>query len=1316
MSVRGATTSIHVEGGLLSEDTLARIAALDSDVPGLRPEDYHLAPGERLAEAASRAWARLSAAWRAFRAELARAPIGEPQTTLTREKLLLPLFQELGYGRLVAARAHDIDGRSYAISHGWGQVPIHLLGAGVSLDDRTEKVAGAAKMSPHGLVQDFLNRSEPHRWGFVSNGLLLRLLRDHQSLTRQAFIQVDLESLFDGERFADFALLYLLAHQSRFEGDSPDATWLEKWFLLSRESGVRALDDLRAGVERALRALGQGFHRKNESLRKELAEGTYETAEYYRELLRLVYRLIFVFSAEDRLVEGRPALLHPDAPAEAVERYLRFYSTRRLRRLAGEMRGSPHVDLWQGLRLVLAGLHDGCPALALPALGSFLFGPVATRKLSGLELANSDLLAAVHALAYLERGGVRNAIAWRAVAADELGSIYESLLELHLVIEPGGGVDLVTAAGHERKKTGSYYTPTSLVDCLLDSALEPVLDDAVKGKDRSGQERGLLDLKVCDPACGSGHFLVAAARRIARRLARIRTGDDEPSPRHLQTALRDVVGRCLYGVDISDMAVELCKVALWMEALEPGKPLSFLDAHIQQGNSLLGATPALLSRGIPDDAWTALEGDDKVVAKNLKKRNREARKSAQQSFFAQLADAAASLSDSARAAGCLKADTLADIRDCELRWQELVGSKEYQDARFLADLWSAAFVWPATEEMEELAPTHDLFLRAAKDIATVPKKTRREANRLAAQYSFFHWHLAFPQAFTPDLQPADDDPCGWSGGFDAVLGNPPWERVNIKKAEFFASRSPEIARAENAASRAKLISSLPERDPTLWRAWQEAFRQADSEGQFARSSGRYPLCGRGDINTYSLFAELNRSLMSARGRVGCILPSGIATDDTTKDFFADLVDSAQLFSLYHFENEGLVFPGVHHAFRFCLVTLANGLSHNHEADLVFYARQVGHLHDSERHVRLAAIDFAVLNPNTKTCPTFRWRRDAEISKQIYRLLPVLDSEGTAGSPWRVRLGRMFHMADDSHLFHSRGQLEREGCRLEGNVFVRRKERFLPLYEAKMIHHYDHRFATYEGQTEAQANQGKCPELDDAAHANPNYLSIPYYWVAESELESNLADKWPRGWLLGWRDICRASDSRTVICSIFPRTAVGHTTPLIVGDAFHATGAACLLSSMSSIVLDYCARQKIGGTHLTFAYLKQFPVPPPDAFEDRCPWSRGTYAKWITPRVLELTYTSWDLQPFARDLGRDGPPFRWDPARRALLRAELDAAFFHLYGISRDDTDYILSTFPVLRAREERDLGEYRTRRLILEQYDTLADSRSGRLPAGSSGI
>ncbi len=1263
--------SFHTEGGLLSADTLARIAALDAAIPGLRPGDFHLAPGETLGEAASRAWSRMSASWRAFRAGLEGLPAGDPATTLTRERFLLPLFHELGYGRLVAARTREVreggsdgDGsggiREYALSHGWGRVPIHLLGARVSLDDRTEKVAGAARMSPHSLVQDFLNRSDDHLWGVVSNGRELRLLRDHRSLTRQSYVGVDLESLFEGERFADFALLYVLCHQSRLEAEQPESTWLEKWFQLSRESGVRALDDLRAGVEKAIEALGRGFlkHPSNETLRRDLAEGTCDKIEYYRELLRLVYRLIFVFAAEDRVVEGKPSLLDPVAPADVVDRYLRFYSTSRLRHLAGQTRGGPHGDLWEQLRLVFGGLHEGCAPLGLPGLGSFLFGRDATRMLDRCELANSDLLAAVNAIAYLERGGVRHVIAWRSVASEELGAIYESFIELFPVLGANGVFELQAAAGNQRKKTGSYYTPASLVETLLDSALEPVLDAAVEGKSRASQEQALLELKVCDPSCGSGNFLVGAARRIARRLAATRTGDEAPSPRHVQAALRDVVGRCLYGVDNNEMAVELCKIALWMEAIEPGKPLSFLDSHIQRGNSLFGATPALLARGIPDEAWTDLTGDDKAVVRLLRKRNREARKSGQMTLFPQLAEAAASLSRAAAPAGCLQTDTLADIRACETRWQEFVNSPDYKQARQLADLWCAAFVWPATEDMAEFAPTQDLWDRAGRNSAAIPAKTKRQVARLSDEYVFFHWHLAFPQVFAVDVERGLDTACGWTGGFNVVLGNVPWEHVELKEIEWFASRSPDIAKAENASKRKTMIKRLEEDDPTLFARYQADLRAVDGAAHFVRRSGRFPLSARGRVNTYALFAELDRFLMGARGRVGCILPSGIATDDTTKELFANLVSSHQLASLFHFENEGLLFPEVHHAFRFCLVTLARDLSANHETDLVFYARQVRDLDVAQRHVTLSASDFAVLNPNTRTCPTFRWRRDADINKAIYRRFPVLWREDAEdGNPWGLRFTQgLFNMASDSALFCSRDQLESESFRLDGNIFARRKERYLPLYEAKMIHHYDHRFATYEGQTDAQANQGKCPELDDAAHADPRWVPLPYYWVAESEVESRLADKWPHSWLLGWRDICRASDVRTVICSLFPRTAVGHTTPLVLGDAFDAEGAACLLAALSSLCLDYLARQKVGGTHLTFAYMKQLPIPTPDELRRPCPWFAGTYAGWLIPRVLELTYTSWDLQPFARPRARR-PTLRMErgstrPASRRARRRVL----------------------------------------------------------------
>lgn len=931
------------------------------------------------------------------------------------------------------AKALEIDGRSYAISHAWGDTPIHLLGARVSLEERTVGHAGAAKSSPHGLVQDLLNRSEPHLWALLSNGLVLRLLRDHHSLTSQAYVEINLEALFEGERYADFLLMWLVFHQSRIEprDGRVDQCWLEQWFALSREQGLAALDDLRDGVVAAIEALGNGFLRnpQNQTLHRDLADGALDKQDYYRELLRLAYRLIFLFSAEDRGV-----LLDPAAPDAARDRYRRFYATRRLRDLAGQTRGGPHGDLWQALRAVMNGLSDGCRPLALPALGSFLWEREALPHLDRCDLANTDLLAAIRALSYLERHKQRFPVSWRTVAADELGSIYESLLELHPKLDAGAGTfELATAAGNERKKTGSYYTPTSLVDCLLDSALDPVIDAAVKGKSRADAEVALLALKIVDPACGSGHFLVAAGRRLARRLARVRTGDDEPSPRELQRAVRDVVGRCIYGVDLNDMAVELCKVALWMEAVEPGKPLSFLDAHIQHGNALIGATPALIARDIPDDAWDPIEGDDKTIARALKKRNREARKVAKQSgqsdMFAIVASSGGghNLATAARDALAGGDDAVADVRARKRRWEALQSSQAFRDAVFVADTWCAAFVWPKQEgPLAAEAPTDDAFGRIRKEPAAASKPLRLEVGKLAGQYTFFHWYLAFPDVFTPRPLSGEGDILGVEGGFDCILGNPPWERVKLQEKEFFAGKQDAIANAENASLRKKLIAKLPETDPALWEA-----------------------CGRGDVNTYSLFAELNRSLMRVTGRVGCITPPGIATDDTTKLFFGSLVDTGELSAFYEFENEDRLFPAVDHRVHFSLIGMARGRA-TPTADIVFNIRQVSQLADPTRHIELFPADFLALNPNTRTCPTFRWRRDAEINKAIYERVPVLwrESDDASGNPWGIKFQAMFHMSGDSESFKSRRQCESEGYRLVGNVFERQDMRRLPLYEAK----------------------------------------------------------------------------------------------------------------------------------------------------------------------------------------------------------------------------------------------------------------------------
>ncbi|MCZ7652512.1 MAG: N-6 DNA methylase [Thermoanaerobaculia bacterium] len=770
-------SAFRSEGGLLPADFLGRLREDTPGIDGTGPEQYHLVPGERPKEAISTAWRQLREAWHHFRGALEKLPAGDRATAVTRERWLLPLFSTLGFGRLQAARgAVEIAGRSYPISHLWHQVPLHLVGAGVDLDARTKGLAGAATASPHSLLQEYLNRSDHALWGVVSNGLKLRLLRDNATLTRQAYVEFDLEAIFTGAAYTDFALLWKLLHESRFEGERPEECWLERWSKSAREQGVRALDSLRRGVEEAILALGRGFlgWPGNRALRDRLRDGELSKEEYYRQLLRAVYRLILLFAAEDRDL----LLLAPGAAApKARDLYAQAYSTARLRRLAEKRKGSRHPDLWHGLAVVLRALGGtGAPELALPPLGGFLFSASAAPDLDAAEISNRDLLDAVRALAFTRTyGRIPRPVDYRNLGPEELGSVYEALLELHpeITLQPAG-FELASAAGNERKTTGSYYTPTALIECLLDSALDPLLDEAMA---KPRPEEALLALRVCDPACGSGHFLLAAAHRIARRLASVRSGELEPPPPVLRSALRDVIGHCLYGVDINPMAAELCKVNLWLESLEPGRPLSFLDHHIQVGNSLLGTTPALLAKGIPDEAFTAIEGDDREVVKKFKKINKQERRdreAGQQLFdyepWARIGQLATSLADLER----MPDDTVEQVRAKERRYAELVTSADYDTGRFLADAWCAAFVWKKVDEPGHPQPITESVFRAIERNPQLEsaRRVRAEVRRLAEEYRFFHWHLAFPDVFqAPGLgeQPASQA-AGWTGGSIASSG------------------------------------------------------------------------------------------------------------------------------------------------------------------------------------------------------------------------------------------------------------------------------------------------------------------------------------------------------------------------------------------------------------------------------------------------------------------------------------------------------------------------------------------------------------------
>ena len=1288
---------VRVQGGLLPADLLSRLVTR-TGLTGLSSKDFHLAAGETVRDAANRVWAYLRGAWTTYRQALAALPETDAATALTRERFALVLLDQLGYGRVptTGKGGLQVGERSFPVSHAWSVVPIHLLGR-VSLDTRTKGVPGAAGASPQSMIQELLNRSDDHLWGILANATTLRLIRDSTSLVGSAYVEFDLEAIFDGDLFADFLLLYTLCHVSRLEPRDPEvgpaSCWLEQWRQEAIESGSRALNLLRDGVVEALQTLGSGFltHPDNNQLRQKVADGAITVREVNHALLRVVYRLLFTFVAEDR-----GALLNPHADPQVRQRYLDYFSTDRLRATSQRRRGGRYGDRWEALKVVWNGLGnvDGLPELGLPGIGG-LFDTGALDFLMDYSLSNQALQSAVRSLSLVREPGSRllRKVDYRNLGAEELGSVYESLLEFLPSWDPTTKTfSLTIASGNQRKDTGSYYTPTSLVESLLDTALDPVLDEAEKSDD---PEQALLHVTVCDPACGSGHFLVGAARRIAKRVAAIRTGDPEPAPEAVRSAMRVVVGRCIYGVDVNELAAELAKVSLWMEALDPGRPLTFLDAQIKLGNALIGATPKLLADGLPDDAFKPIEGDDKKITATLAKQNKAERSAQGTLFDVDMVAANTELGQQVEKVVMAPALSLADVHVQRQRLGAYKGSDAYRQRRSAADAWCAAFVWLKSSGAPT-AITHRTIIGLGDRDDLLSEKQRFEVKRLAAQYRFFHWHLEFPHIF-PTTASGDDtvNPAtGWAGGFSVVIGNPPWERVKLQQQEFFAARDPDIAKAPNAAARKRLIADLPTTNPALHDAYVAEKRRAEGISHIMRNSGRYPLTGRGDINTYAVFAETDRDLLGGTARLGVILPTGIATDATTQYFFKDLVEHGSIASLYDFENRKPLFEAVDSRFKFCLLTIAGRHHREPAADFAFFAHDPTDLQRPGIRFALTPEEITRLNPNTGTSPVCRSRRDAEIILAVHGRVPVLIHEDAAkGNLWGVEFMRMFDMSNDSGLFHTRDELEADGWKLQGNIFHRGKAQMLPLYQGMMASFYNHRAADVVHSATAAKRQNQPRYLSQRELADPQRLAMPAYWVSEESLP-----KTPHSWFVAYSWITSPTNERSMVAYPIPRAAVGNSTPLILADH-----GASLLAMLSSFPLDYVLRQKLGGLNLTYSYVQQLPVLPPDFLEKPAPWEVGrTLESWIVERVAELVYTSADMSGFAAEYGLGPTPFRWDLPRREQIRAELDAAFFHLYGIERDDVDYIMDTFPIVKRKDVAEHGEYQTKRLILEIYHAMA--------------
>jgi hypothetical protein len=1186
-------TTINIQGNLISEEILQKID--QAEAPGQTAAHFGLEQGANLRSEIEYAWSRIKLDWNYFADKSQNLPANDPYgTTLTR-RWMEQFLSSIGFN-LARQRSHlaGDNGQTYQISHtdeNMDSFPVHIVNFlepshpdKNTLDIRTS--GGTTRFSPHATMQEYLNVTE-HVYGLVTNGLSLRLIRDSGRLIKLTYLEFDLKRMLDEDKYSEFTVLYRLLHASRFPRRKQEAadSFIDKYYQDSIETGNRIRDGLSDAVMESLVALGCGFlqHEQNQELREKVRTGELSPKEYFRQLMRIIYRLLFLMVTEER-----DLVYDPEDKTGATQRfknyYWQFYSISRLRKLSMNryVYEDQYSDLWPGLVNTFILFEDSGNGIkmGIKPLAGDLFSYNAIADLQSCQVNNKLLLECIRNLNEFTDKKDKNVVSinYRSLDVEELGSVYEGLLDLHPVIEnfeasQPAYINFTFHTGTERKTTGSYYTRPELVNELIKSALIPVIEERLKqhNGNKELQAKALLKLKVCDAAAGSGHMVLAAARTIGWYLARVQSGEDNPAPSVYRGCLRDVIQHCIYAVDMNPDAVELCKLALWLEGHNSGKPLSFLDHKIRNGNSLVGVTDLnVLKKGIPNEAYNPVTGDDKTVCSELKKANQPYLK-----FLEGKADIGFqksldfgdeevekhNFSASYHQLEDIRQDNIEAVQQVKKRFEKLRSDRAWFNDWNACNIWTAAFFFSYTPENKANAPTSERLAGFMKNPAAAYGPMVGRANALAMEHRFFHWPLEFPDVF----EQAGTEP-GRSSGFDVMLGNPPWEIIELKEQEFFATRDSKIANAENKAERTRLINQLSSHNPELFSEYIKESHYYDAARKFLKESGRNLLTAVGRINMYPIFAENYSNLINQKGRTGIIVPTGIATDDGNKDFFGSIVNNNRMVSLFDFENKEAIFQDVHRSYKFCLLTLAGSDIGSRKAKFGFFLTNVSHLLDKMRIFSLSKEDFLRLNPNTKTCPVFRTRVDAELTTKIYQRVPVLINEATGENPWGVSFKQgLFNMSSDSNLFRTRQQLESAGFELWGNRMKRSNEVWLPLYEAKMIWHYDHRYCTFLKAT--SRNEFKSVEVE--FHKNADYTHEPWYWVKEEDVKAQL-ESHQKSSLLGFRKTSNTTNERTTIFSIFPSYGANDKQQILLTNK--VLDSIFLIGSFNSITLDYFARQ------------------------------------------------------------------------------------------------------------------------------------------------
>lgn len=1372
-------TSIHIYGHLLSDDILHNIER-DNTLIGNRDQDFGM--DISVSSAIDYVWSSLRNDWNFYkeRAGNERLVNKDPYGTRRARDLMERLLQSLGYKLDRQVANIEVAGTGYDISYtctDLGNMPFVIIGENITTDGSINTLdkcsldyrakGNMRKKSAHATMLEYLNATE-NVYGIISNGQILRIIRNSGQLVKLTYIEFDLRRMLEEDKYTEFCLMFRLLHASRFRTSGDEPCVMERWFNMSIESGNRIRNGLSRAVQTTMETIGNAVltskGESNDALRRAFADGTMDAAKLNKELIHFIYRLLFLFIIEERgLVYQIPDSV--DAPdykqqCQWQDIYKKYYAASRLRRLSelSYLKQRQYSDLWQGL---MDTFHLFEPdtfgeKLGIKPLGGVLFGTETLHWLKQCQVSNRDLLAAFAALnEFTDERQQRVKINYSSLDVEEFGSVYEGILEMRPFVQPGVAASdwqFGFVGGLDRQSTSSYYTRPDLVQNLIKTTLEPVIKEKMANCATTEEKiKALLNMKVCDAASGSGHIVLAMARTIAWYVCTLRTGEDNPASLDYRQALREVISRCVYAVDYNPDAVELCKVVLWIEGYCAGKPLSFLDHHIRCGNSVLGVSDLqMLIDGVPDKALTA---EDKDTLKALKKLNQEAVKAVngntgnEPTFgfenpfgIEEMSIAQIGLADKIRFINHLPEETLEQEIVKQLRWQELMASARVDCLRRACDIYAYAFYHTVKADelykdkggtdkeldLEAEVPYTKTVMRALQEIEAMeclekgkPLPTyyrqlsadfKTEVKRMAEEQRFFHWCVEFPEVFAANK------------GFDVMCGNPPWDKIKVEDKKWFESHGrADIVNAGTASQRKKAIADLPSTDPILYKEYAKALADAEALSRFVRLAGRFDLTATGDIDLYPMFAEL--CLSFSKEAWGLVIPTGIAVNDSNKAFFSKLIDENRLVSLYDFENREKLFD-IDSTNHFCLLTIGKEQNTPRTVKGGFFLTRLDHLLDPRRIYTLQTSDFARLNPNTKTCPVFRTSRDAKLTAKIYRNSTILYNEITGENPWNIKFGSMIHMSNDSYLFRTYAQLTAQGATLNGNTFTTVDgETYIPLYEGKMIWHYNHHFGSWPTEGE-RPNSINMPSEDELA--NPDSCIMPWYWVPLSVIndrlvkydrDGNVVWKWTHNWMLCFRDISKSTNERTLIATIVPKQGFNNKTPIIFEESGILDGT-IMCGILSSIVFDYVTRQKVGGKSMNFFYVKQFPVLTPDQIPSTMQWQ-------IVKRVAELCYFNHDMDGWAEELWEEmseeqraelpqlgaQQPWVYNPERRAILQAELDAIFAHLYGLNTEDLVYILDpedicgkgcineTFRVLKDNEIRQYGEYRTKRLVLEAWN-----------------